>query len=761
MSQQQQIVDTIFGMKRKLLRKDDIDTDEGDSPFGADKQDLKRKVQYARGSDPDFLLDPRPYKKRIQHAGYQRCILQRNPARYDPDGDIVEQDDEYDEEDDLEAVEENPYANIQIKNLLAPLTSAADLPNHPALSVAYTSKHLTELASEAGALSRKELVTVARAKNLFMRLLGDSSFAPAALASMGNAPICSPLLNGIERYEGNEAGPRVEEIETRDSTSSTVDVDMENGGQVHGPQTNQVNGERYGDTRNGTELVTNGVLHDTDMDNALDGGDAPDDGSDTASQQTAHRMTTRARAQAASTPSPPHSPSNGINAIHPLYQISFESLPDRDLGLPPHEAEETRMLLMAYVQKQEEVTRATSDLYRGMLDADRMRQDVFKWSKAEGHVGEMSDGEDWYDNEDWGLDQDLLKGRDEEDDDTAVAGKKSTRQRRKPDKEDRYHVFCAQCADTTGLSRSTNAHRTCPACSASLHNPDDVVIAGLNPSEDYKTSLLSGLSPTVIMECASRGLAFHAYQTSQEIIYQEHLAKGLTDKYNVLSQQMDQLIHDANSQVKALQDKMQAMSAEHASLEAKNHELVDAFKEKSKSQQQIQKLYQALKAQVMASHVANAAGDEAELTIQTVRGDCFIDQLPGTRTGTANYNQMGTSQQMGNSRIHNRNGSRSSGSSGQQRGGIGLSQSYTSYLQGRNSGARAGTGQSVLNGTPSQVHRSQLPVLGGIRQNHLFGQESNAPYQASPIPQQPLGGIARNLGNFALDNAGKRSRKAG
>lgn len=85
-----------------------------------------------------------------------------------------------------------------------------------------------------------------------------------------------------------------------------------------------------------------------------------------------------------------------------------------------------------------------------------------------------------------------------------------------------------------------------------------MVVAGLNPSEDYKTSVLSGLSPTIIMECASRGLAFHSYQTSQEIIYQEHLAKGLTEKYNTLSQQMDQLIHDANSQIKVLQDKMQS-----------------------------------------------------------------------------------------------------------------------------------------------------------------------------------------------------------
>jgi len=42
--------------------------------------------------------------------------LQRNPPRYDPDGDIVEIDDDYDEEDDVETVEENPYGDIQLES---------------------------------------------------------------------------------------------------------------------------------------------------------------------------------------------------------------------------------------------------------------------------------------------------------------------------------------------------------------------------------------------------------------------------------------------------------------------------------------------------------------------------------------------------------------------------------------------------------------------------------------------------------------------
>jgi hypothetical protein len=317
-------------------------------------------------------------------------------------------------------------------DLLAPLTSAADLPNHPALSVAYTSRHLTDLANEAGALARKEQATIARAKTLFVKLTGDSSFAPVALAAMRNAPFHSAWPNGTTRQQENGDSQQGEDADAPALTNGTTDVEMEDT-----RHTNGTNGDSYPDTTNGAEPATNGGSHAPGGRDVADEEDVADEASDTASQQMAHRMTTRARAHAPSTPSPPQSPLNGVNAIHPLFAFSVDSIPDRDLGLPLNEAEETRMLLMAYVQKQEEISRATADLYHGLLQADRMRQDVFKWSKAEGHLGEMSDGEDWYDNEEWDLDQDLVKGRDEEDDETAVAGKKSTRQRRKPDKEDR------------------------------------------------------------------------------------------------------------------------------------------------------------------------------------------------------------------------------------------------------------------------------------------------------------------------------------
>lgn len=151
-------------------------------------------------------------------------------------------------------------------------------------------------------------------------------------------------------------------------------------------------------------------------------------------QPPPHRMTTRAQAQAASEKSTASrtrstSVASSVPAlIHPLFLIPQQAHPDRDFGLPPNEAEEMRRTVMLYVQKQEEICRGAEKLYYGLLKADRMRKTVFKWCKAEGHVGEMSDGEDWYDKEEWGLDEDLRKGHDEEEED-ANQGKK-TRARR-------------------------------------------------------------------------------------------------------------------------------------------------------------------------------------------------------------------------------------------------------------------------------------------------------------------------------------------
>lgn len=180
--------------------------------------------------------------------------------------------------------------------------------------------------------------------------------------------------------------------------------------------------------------TTNG--DDMDMDKDADGtedeaaADDNDNDEGASSPEPPRRMTTRARAnQAANQPTTPTSsdtarsgtPSSTTNnhdtlTMHPIFLLPPTHL-DRTCGLPPTEADEVRRMLWSYIQKQEETVRASLRMYHMLLGACRKKDMVWEWCKAEGHVGELSDGEDWYDREQWGLGEgeDLRKGADEDE----------------------------------------------------------------------------------------------------------------------------------------------------------------------------------------------------------------------------------------------------------------------------------------------------------------------------------------------------------
>ncbi|PWY68421.1 cyclin [Aspergillus heteromorphus CBS 117.55] len=196
------------------------------------------------------------------------------------------------------------------------------------------------------------------------------------------------------------------------------------------------------------------------------------------------------------------------------------------------------------------------------------------------------------------------------------------------------HIFCLHCAGCLGLSHPTADERRCPACQTVLINPDDAVATVLNPTEDYKTSVLSGLDPNTIMECAGRALLFWTYQTTQEIFYQEFLAKTLTEKYATLNAQMDKVIHNANSEISTLQARISDMQATQDQLHKKNQELVDMYREKCKKFAQMTNLYNLLKSRAMRSQMQTAASDTVSQALNSLavsRGDqpVLVPKLPG------------------------------------------------------------------------------------------------------------------------------------
>ncbi|SLM40206.1 hypothetical protein LPUS_10952 [Lasallia pustulata] len=122
------------------------------------------------------------------------------------------------------------------------------------------------------------------------------------------------------------------------------------------------------------------------------------------------------------------------------------------------------------------------------------------------------------------------------------------------------------------------------------------------------------------MECASRGLAFWSYQSTQEIVYQEYLARTLTDKYGNLSVQMDKIINDANSELESLQHKLDVMHIDQEKLKMDNANLVQAFREKSRKHQQTQELYERLKRKEMTAATQSAAFESVDEVLQSAGG---------------------------------------------------------------------------------------------------------------------------------------------
>ncbi|KAJ5281927.1 hypothetical protein N7478_007299 [Penicillium angulare] len=510
------IADTITGMKRALRReRDDTGPDEPIMQPTNRGNKMKANAKHVREGALGYINTEEFYREKIEHAGYTRHILQRNPTRYDSEGDELDEEDE-DSEADTAAAEENPFSGIALETLLCPLKHPSELPNHPSLSQPYTSQALEQMTRAVEEKLRQERALLWRARNLHQNFLGDGGWMPGGIVeapedryifeprneenfqgrSLGqqktsqiSTPTTSGELNGApnvsstkdthQAQNGTESGfqPVENDLEMAEASGGSAEQPTANADSEK-PDTD-LKSEEADATVNDlpphpkgadeSTQVSNGIhINNTatdnkseEMDISLDGEKAKAD-TDQADQKETHddiehdaemqdgsspepprRMTTRAQANATNSqddgnrsPLSSVGSASSLPAPHPLFLIPRNIRPDANFGLPSSEAEETRRLLWSYIQKQEETVRGFEHMLDSLYRTCRMKADVLEWCKAEGHVGEMSDGEDWYDREKWGLaeSEDLKKGTDEEDvetvDDSRTTAAKRGRGRR-------------------------------------------------------------------------------------------------------------------------------------------------------------------------------------------------------------------------------------------------------------------------------------------------------------------------------------------
>lgn len=335
------------------------------------------------------------------------------------------------------------------------------------------------MAEEAEEMLRRERANLWRAKRVLQRFRGDADWAPCGIfdAEDGEA-----WLNGAGDPVGEDdasvvpsvvTGLVVTEADADSVLADTTQLDTEMADSeapadapayrdVEGLPSDRAENGRAADDQSRDTLgdmvdradyaagaVSPSLAHLNNL-SERETTAVSDTGSNSNGTNT-HAMTTRARARSPAEAvedlgSPAPSDSMSVPpAVHPWFVAPQTSLMDRDLALPSPEAEEARKLLLLYVQKQEQIVRSLETLGFGLQKADRLRTSVFRACKAEGHVvsdgkggmvTEMSDGEDWFDLADWGInardlkDGTLEKGKDEVEDPFEEEGRKVRGRRR-------------------------------------------------------------------------------------------------------------------------------------------------------------------------------------------------------------------------------------------------------------------------------------------------------------------------------------------
>ncbi|KAI9447768.1 hypothetical protein H4582DRAFT_1802325 [Lactarius indigo] len=168
----------------------------------------------------------------------------------------------------------------------------------------------------------------------------------------------------------------------------------------------------------------------------------------------------------------------------------------------------------------------------------------------------------------------------------------------------RSHIFCVDCANEL-----FSASRLCPgavhthlrpvkksdwslwslvlslaACETSLTEP---YVSSLHPSNDYKTSVLSGLNPATILEICSRAISFWQYQIHQENSFQHAVVRSVNDKNAQLQKQLENLVREADSEINLLSGKLSDLERDLDLERRKNRDLQESSRERDKEYQKL------------------------------------------------------------------------------------------------------------------------------------------------------------------------------
>lgn len=192
------------------------------------------------------------------------------------------------------------------------------------------------------------------------------------------------------------------------------------------------------------------------------------------------------------------------------------------------------------------------------------------------------------------------------------------------------HAFCVEHGQRE-FKRNAENSLTCPACGSELRDKFDVIQADLNPSETFKSIVLAGLKPDIIMDVTMRAMSFWSYQVEQETLYQEGLAKHAKEKLNCMEEVNNLNVQKLKAELETCKRKITSLQADFNKKRKQADELTACVEEKTR---QLQKLTFQLDAQKRKDfRLPNF--DDTRYKNDQEQGQCLnITDLVGKRAAT-------------------------------------------------------------------------------------------------------------------------------
>ncbi|XP_072357699.1 E3 ubiquitin-protein ligase CCNB1IP1 isoform X2 [Scyliorhinus torazame] len=158
------------------------------------------------------------------------------------------------------------------------------------------------------------------------------------------------------------------------------------------------------------------------------------------------------------------------------------------------------------------------------------------------------------------------------------------------------HVFC----DQHGSGQFSRSPALCPACGSALSGKLDIVRTDLNPPEDYKGMVLSGLRPHTVLEVTGRALAFWSYQIHQERMYQEYTYSKAEGRLKQMDKVYAQQLQGKDLEVSSSRSEVSSLKKMLEEYKKKYSEVSEKLMDRNRQYQKLQGLYDSLRLRSMA-----------------------------------------------------------------------------------------------------------------------------------------------------------------